>query len=473
MRPNELIDAWIKHHNKNYTNYCCECKEPRWHTKQFFLYSYKLLNRLNNDNRWTDYLSKYSDIFRRDPANDYYGYRDPNDPDFDKAWKNSLEWANLFELNSLVGFPYNNSAKEKMLNRVGNFLSKALQFPSRCSHDIMICSAIEFMPEHFEFLSNIFFEWIDEYTTKNEVTPHQLIAYINALKGFNKYDYLKNNLVDRLISWIRDPGESSRRQILIWARLATRLEWCLEVSDKEIQGLIKNNFLKCLREIPQSPQSDWYNIPIILEAFYKLSTPSNKEKINDKISREITPSIFFKLKDIFYFLNEGEELIELQDEVVAVKEKCRQSPSKALCQKCMSEPQGKCWIRILSKITGVAPWTHSGFEVADVVVYTLEQGIYFVIKSNDITSQRGEGDVLYRQCTQLFNNDHALVLYWNPSDTHPSVIENIRRIATSIRTNPRFEVVDKKYIRQIYNHYMLNFERRETKHRKGRSLFDF
>jgi len=141
MRSNRLIDSWISLHNKHYVNYCYESKEPRWHTKQFFLYSYRFLNRLNKDNRWTEYLSKYSEIFRRDPSNDYYGYRDPCDQDPEKARKNSLEWANLFELNALVGFPYNESAKEKMLNRAEKFLKNASKSPQDYFHDIMLCSA--------------------------------------------------------------------------------------------------------------------------------------------------------------------------------------------------------------------------------------------------------------------------------------------------------------------------------------------
>jgi len=328
------------------------------------------------------------------------------------------------------------------------------------------------MPDYFEFLNEPFFEWVDKYTLKNEITPHQIIAYLNALKKFSDYEYLKDRLVDDLISWAMNPEENSRRQILIWARLEARLEWCVEASSKDIQVLFKNNFLKCLREIPQPPQSDWYNIPIILEAMFKLSPPSKKQIINDKISSEMVPSTFFKLRDIFDFLSDHDELIEIQNEVAAIKEKCRQSPTKELCQTCMDEPQGKCWIRILAKITGVAPWTHGGFEVADVVVYMLEQGIYFVIKSENIMAQR-KGEILYRQCTQLFNNDHALVLYWNPLDTHPSVIENIRKISTSMKTNPRFEVVDKKYIRQIYKYYIQEIESRERNSEKRKSLLDF
>lgn len=125
----------------------------------------------------------------------------------------------------------------------------------------------------------------------------------------------------------------------------------------------------------------------------------------------------------------------------------------------MTEPQGECWIRILSKITGRDPWTHGPFEVADVVIYALERGIYFVIKAEPITKQRGEGDVLHRQCTTLLSNDHALVLYWNPFDTAPMVVENIRKIASSMSTNSRFEVVDKKYVRQIYKSYKSKYSK--------------
>jgi len=134
-----------------------------------------------------------------------------------------------------------------------------------------------------------------------------------------------------------------------------------------------------------------------------------------------------------------------------------------MCKSCVDHKKGECWIRILSKITGVRPWTHGPFEVADVVVYTFQKGIYFVIKAKEITKQRGEGDVLHRQCTQLFKNDHALVIYWNTFDTHPSVIEKIRDIASSMETNPRFEVIDKEYIRQVYKQYSQNTKVNEEK----------
>lgn len=272
MQSRKLIESWIRYHNKNYIKYCFESKEPRWHTKQFFLYSYKFFNRLNADNRWTEYLSNYSDIFKRDPANDYYWHRDPCNQDPEKARLNSLEWANIFELNALVGFPYNDSAKEKMLTNAEKFLKYAARSPKDHLHDFMICSAIEFMPDYFGFLGNQFFDWANDYTSKNKVTPHQIVAYLNALKGFEGYEHLKDSLINELISWIISPEESSpRRQILIWARLATRLEWNSRISDREIQLLLKNNFLKCLEEIPYPPQSDWHNIPLILEAMYKFS----------------------------------------------------------------------------------------------------------------------------------------------------------------------------------------------------------
>ena len=54
MQQDELIEKWIYFHNKHYINYCYESKEPRYGMKQFFLYSYKLLHRMNDDNRWTE-----------------------------------------------------------------------------------------------------------------------------------------------------------------------------------------------------------------------------------------------------------------------------------------------------------------------------------------------------------------------------------------------------------------------------------
>lgn len=448
MKLNELIDQWLRHHNEKYTEYMFNEKEPRWHTKQFFLYSYRLLLRLGHDRNWEEYIERYKDLFRRDPSNDYYGRRSPVDPE--RAWDNSLEWANIFELVGLVGFPYNESAKEKMLKNAYRYLEEAKSSMERDCHDIMICSAVKFLPKEFEGYREWLLDWISKYISTSDPTPHQIIAYLSVIEDVQNHEDLRERLLSKLLSWIKSPTETARRQILIWARLSTRLNLIFKFLNSDIQKLLKENFFKCLEEIHSI---EWHNLPIILEAAYKLSDPEVKESIQDKVSRRITPSRFFKFKEIFPFLDEKEDYLELQNEIETIKEKCRQSPSRELCMRCMKEPQGECWIRILAKVTGTTPWTHSPFEVADVVIYTLDKGIYFVIKANPITQQRGEGDVLYRQCTQLFSNDHALVLYLNPHDTAPAVIEKIRTQANSMATNPRFEVVDKKYIRQIYRRY--------------------
>lgn len=448
MNPNELIDQWLRHHNEKYTEYMFNEREPRWHTKQFFLYSYRLILRLGEDGNWEEYIEGYKDLFRRDPSNDYYGRRSPVDPE--KAWDNSLEWASMFELVGLVGFPYNESAKEKMLKNAHKYLEEAKSAPERDCHDIMLCSAIKFLPTQFERYKDWLLDWILRYIDTSDPTPHQIMAYLSVVGDVQNNEALRERLLSKLLSWIKSPSETSRRQILIWARLSARFDWILRFLNLDIQELLKENFFKCLKEIHSI---EWYNLPIILEATYKLSDSEGKESIQNEISRRITPSRFFKFKEIFPFLDEREEYPELQNEIETIKEKCRQSPSRNLCEHCMKEPQGECWIRILAKVTDTTPWTHGPFEIADVVIYTFAQGIYFVIKANPITQQRGEGDVLYRQCTQLFSNDHALVLYWNPHNTSPAVIERIRNQANSMRTNPRFEVVDKKYIRQIYKRY--------------------
>ena len=67
---------------------------------------------------------------------------------------------------------------------------------------------------------------------------------------------------------------------------------------------------------------------------------------------------------------------------------------------------------------------HSGYEIADTVIYEYHRGTYIVMKADPITRQIGEGDVLFRQCVSLFSKPYALVLYLNPYETAPFVIEN-------------------------------------------------
>lgn len=449
MDIDRLIKIWVEPFNEHYTNYLFNEQEPRYYEKQFFLYSYNLFNRLGGD--WGEYIKQYSELFRRDPSNDYYGSRNPCELIEDKARKNSLEWAVIFEIVNKIGFPYNNSAKTKLLDNAKKYLSMAKQSPVINFHDIMLCSAVENLPDYFKEIREWIPSWVSTHIQTPETSVHQLIAYLNALKNISHTDDIKSELIKRVSSWVGSPTETSRRQILIWARLATRLEWTGVFSNSEAQLKLKTNFFQNLNSVHDI---DWANRPIILETAYKLSDSDRKESIKSEIARQITPSRFFKFKEIFSFLNERDELAELQSDVEKIREKCQSSPTIELCKRCMSEPQGECWIRILSKITGRTPWTHGPFEVADIVIYTFDQGIYFVIKANPITRQRGEGDVLYRQCTKLFSNDHALVIYWNPHDTAPAVIERIREVAASMSTNPRFEIIDKKYIRQIYKEVM-------------------
>lgn len=448
MDINRLIKIWIEPFNEYYPNYLFSEQEPRYYVKQFFLYSYNLFNRLGKD--WNEYIEKYLELFRRDPSNDYYGRRNPCEPTREEAIRNSLEWAVIFEIVNKIGFPYNDSAKTKLLHNAKRYLSIAQQSPEINFHDIMLCSAVENLPDYFKEIREWIPTWISNHVQTSETSVHQLIAYLNALKNIPNTDDIKTKLINRISSWCISPTETPRRQILIWARLSTRLEWTDIFSNSEAQLKLKTNFFQNLNSVHDI---DWPNRPIILEAAYLLSDPNEKEHMKLNISQQVTPSRFFKFKEIFPFLRDNVELDELQNEIEIIKEKCRQSPSRELCQRCMNDPQGECWIRVLAKIKGVTPWTHGPFEIADIVIYTLESGVYFVIKANSINQQRGEGDILYRQCTELFSNDHALVLYWNPHDTAPMVIERIRRLATSMETNPRFEVVDKKYIRQVYQRY--------------------
>ena len=199
------------------------------------------------------------------------------------------------------------------------------------------------------------------------------------------------------------------------------------------------------------------NSPIILEAVYLLSDNKEKVDIEKKIRRVIARTKIFQLREIFPFLNPYEELTELQSEIEKIKEKCNNSPSNENCHACITESRGICWIRIFATILNVSPRAHSPFEIADIVTYTLEQGTYFIIKSENIGGLKGTGDTLYRQCTKLFSNKFSLVFYVNPKRTHPMVIEHIRRIEAQMITNPKFIILDKKYLRQIYRYYLDNF----------------
>jgi len=100
MQRDELLDLWLEHHNEKYINYSYSQNEPRYYTKKFFLYSYNFFKIF--DNEFQDYLERYLHIFLRDPSNDYYGYRSPNDPK--KGSDNSFRMDYYFRNNSANRF---------------------------------------------------------------------------------------------------------------------------------------------------------------------------------------------------------------------------------------------------------------------------------------------------------------------------------------------------------------------------------
>jgi hypothetical protein len=165
------------------------------------------------------------------------------------------------------------------------------------------------------------------------------------------------------------------------------------------------------------------------------------------------------LNELFDFLITEDDALEVQEATQKVKEKCKSSVSKDECKECVSNRKSDCWIRVLSELTHTEPKLHSGYEVADKVIYSLQQGIYIVVKAEEISKFAGPGDVLYRQCVSLFTIDHALVLYLNPFETAPAVIEEIRKAASISRTSPVFEIINPKFVRQIYREYL----RRESR----------
>jgi hypothetical protein len=439
----DLVDYWLKKFSTHYIEYKNSEKEPRYGDKQFLLNSYIFLQTLSKENDdWNKYLTEFGELFLRDPAADFYGYRSPVARG--KERENTLEWANIFRIVNLVGYPHNKSAKEKMLINARKYIEEAKKSPGENYHDIMICAAIEFLPNQFESHKEWLASWITESISKSKPTSHQLIAYLGALKG-EKHIRLRHRLFEFLRLWMKNPAGNSEKQILIWARIFNRLDVLNLQEDIES---INNNLFKCLRDV-YNFTGNWSNTPLILDAIYQLSSEEIKRKIHDKIF-EIVPSKIYRLKEIFPFLDENISLLGLQGEVEGIKEKCEHI-SKENCNNCIEDPRGECWMRILAKITGRNPSPHGPTEVADYVVYKFEQGIYFVIKARPVNGK--EGDRLFRQCVKLFSSDHALVFYWNPHETAPSVLKEIREAAASATTKPQFMIVPSECIRQVLRKY--------------------
>ncbi|MCW3985294.1 MAG: hypothetical protein NWE91_02650 [Candidatus Bathyarchaeota archaeon] len=444
----DLTNYWITKHNKNYYKYMKSIEEPRYGVKTFFLNSYYLFRTLGEE--WENYLERYPNLFKRDPANDYYKYRDPTERGNER--QNSLEWTTAFEIVAGFGFPHNESAKEDFLIYSKRFLERAMRSPNTRWVDFMLASAVAHLPNQYVDVKERLPSQLEKHVQNGDLSPHHLMIYLKALRQYEGHGELRARIVSKLMNWIQNPVENyARRQILILARLITRMQWLKDLTESGIKEIIANRFIHALNSVHHV---DWSCSPMILEACFICADETKKDNIQSVLARNLTPSTFFKFQELFPFLNPKDNALEVQSYVTKIREKCKPSVSENECRDCMEKKQGDCWIRILAKLTNTEPKLHSGYEIADKVIYSLQQGVYIVIKADPISRQRGEGDVLYRQCGSLFSIDHALVLYLNPCETAPFVIEEIRRVASNSAKNPRFEVIDQKYIRQMYKEYL-------------------
>ena len=441
----DLVNRWVKHHNEKYFDYLTSNREPRYTVKTFFLNSYKFLKTLGRE--WENYLERYSNIFQRDPSKGFYKYRDPTQG---SERRNSLEWTTAFEIVNEVGFPYNESAKRDFIKFSKISLKRVMMMPDIDYVDFMVSSAVAHLSEIYIDVKEWFPSQLEKYL-QNDLNPHQLMIYLKALREYEGYSELRNEIISRLLNWIKNPVGTMNGQIIVWARLITRMQWLQEIKKPEIRELIEKGFSHALDNVYEA---NWAYNPMILEACYLVSDETKRKDIQGILGGRLTPSSFFKFHELFDFLTFEDEALEVKDDVIKIKEKCKSSVSKNECKACMNNKKGDCWIRILSKLTDTEPSLHSGYEVADKVIYELQHGIYFVLKATPITKQIGEGDVLFRQCVSLFSIDHALVIYLNPCETAPFIIEKIKKTASNSKTNPRFEVIDNKYIRQIYSEYL-------------------
>lgn len=451
MNYTGLTNYWITKHNEKYYEYITSIKEPRYQSKTFFLNSYNLFKTLGKE--WENYLERYPSLFRRDPANDFYKYRDPTEEGRERL--NSLEWTTTFEIVAEFGFPHNESAKRDFIKYSKKFLEKARKSPEAKWIDFMLSSAVAHLPNVYGDIKKWFPSRLEKYAQDEELSPHKLMIYLKALKQYEEHSELRARIISKLMNWVENPVGTTNSQILIWARLITSMQWLEDVTKSRIKKSIEDNFARTLEEVFQV---EWSNSPMILEACYLCADKSEKDNIQRILGRNLTPSSFFKFQELFDFLNLEDDALDVQQDIVKVKEKCRSSVSRNDCRNCMENKRGDCWIRILAKMTNTEPKLHSGYEIADIVIYSLQQGVYIVVKATSITRMTGEGDVLYRQCGSLFSIDHALVFYLNPCETAPFVIEEIRKLASNSIKNPRFEVIDQKYIRQIYKEYLKSEE---------------
>ncbi len=446
MNYQKLVSKWISHHNEKYFQYITGYDEPRYSVKSFFFQSYKLLKLLGSP--WQGYLEKYSDLFCRDPNNDFYGKRDPISSRDNR--QTALEWATAFEIVSEVGFPHNQSAKLKFLKYSKSGLDSAMRSPDNQWVDFMLSSAVAHLPEEYPEVKEWLPSKMEEYI-QNSSSAHQLIAYLKAARNFEHKQSVKATALAKLCIWINNPKETPEKQILMWARLITSLSWL------EHEGVTLDNkeiFTKFLTVFQSIYDVEWSNLPLALQAFFICADEPTKETIKTEIEQSLCPSSFFSIREIVPFLKSDDEALEITTAETSFKEKCKQAVTKNECLNCMVNKQSDCWIRIISKVTNTPPQLHSGYEVADSVTYSLDRGIYIVVKAEPITNRTNGGDVLFHQCVKLFSKDNALILYLNPKETAPFIIEEIRTAAATSTKKPRFEVIDQKFIRQILRRYI-------------------
>lgn len=447
LKVDDLVSYWIKKHNEHYSKYLTNYKEPRYELKTFFLNSYNFFKTLKEG--WGDYLLGYQNIFKRDPSNDYYKYRDPTDKS--QGRQNSLEWTTAFEILAEIGPPYNDSATRNFYNYSKEFLDKArAASPELEWGDFMLSSAVAHLPDKYPITKKSLPSGLEKYIELKHPGPHQLMIYLKALSKCNDQAEIQKQILSKLTSWIDNPEGTNQAQINVWARLITRMDWLPDLCDDGKKQKIIDNFSRTLGSVYGVY---WSYSPMVLEAAFLISSDSQKAGIRKQLEEGLASSSFMGIQELFHFLVEDADALEVQESVRKVHEKCGVS-SRAACKECMTNKKDDCWIRILAKVTDTEPQLHSGFEVADKVIYSLQQGIYVVVKAQEILKQTGEGDVLFRQCVSLFSVDHALILYLNPFETAPVVIEAIKKAAAASKTNPRFEVIDQKYVRQIYQKYL-------------------
>lgn len=271
MNIETLKNDWIEKHSKYYSEYYSNQKEPRYNLKQFFFQSYLLFKRFSSDTKWLEYMEDYRKIFRRDPNKGWYKYRSPKDEM--KAWINSFEWVNTLEIISEVGFPYKEkSVKKNMLRYLKRFVGEALESPYEDGHDFMLISVIKIFDKEFTSLKKDFINWLEKELKNNNFTPHQLMAYMTFLRNETDCIGLYRDVEKKLISWIQNPSGSVDEQVLIWARLLTRLEWWEAYSG--LYSLIIDNFIKNFESVKSIAYN---NQSIILEAIFV--SLSKKEKV--------------------------------------------------------------------------------------------------------------------------------------------------------------------------------------------------